>query len=107
MPGMVICDRHDIGGISTSYHPSAEGPAIIIYDGYIGGAGLSAKAYELIERVVTLAETIVSECRCIDGCPACIFSPKCGNDNKPLDKEGAARLLLMLREAIEGCNPMR
>ncbi len=101
MPGVVICDRHDIGGISTAFHPAAEGPAIIIYDGYIGGAGLSAKAYELVFRVASLAEAMVRECRCIDGCPACIFSPKCGNDNQPLDKAGAAALLRALRDAIE------
>jgi DEAD/DEAH box helicase domain-containing protein len=100
MPGMVICDRHDIGGISTSYHPAAEGPAIIIYDGYTGGAGLSVKAYELIEGIVDLAFGIVAECRCIDGCPACILSPKCGNDNKPLDKAGATALLRSLGDAI-------
>ena len=106
MPGVVICDRYDIGGISTACHPATEGPAIIIYDGYIGGAGLSAKAYELISKVASLAEAIVSECRCIDGCPACIFSPKCGNDNQPLDKAGARVLLGSLCETIQGAEPM-
>ena len=101
MPGAVICDRYDIGGISTSCHPKTGTPAIIIYDGYIGGAGLSVKAYELIRTITTLAEAIVSECRCIDGCPACIFSPKCGNDNQPLDKSGAGLLLRTLREALK------
>ena len=102
MPGVVICDRYDIGGISTAFHPATEGPAIIIYDGYIGGAGLSEKAYDLIVQVASLAEAILCECRCIDGCPACIFSPKCGNDNQPLDKSGAAVLLRSLRKAIVG-----
>ncbi|MCP1715644.1 DEAD/DEAH box helicase domain-containing protein [Methanocalculus alkaliphilus] len=93
MPGLVICDRNDIGGISTRYHPAADGPAIIIYDGYTGGAGLAAKAYHLTREIADLAATIVGECRCYDGCPACIFSPKCGSDNKPLDKGGSAVLL--------------
>jgi DEAD/DEAH box helicase domain-containing protein len=106
MPGVVICDRYDIGGISTACHPATEGPAIIIYDGYIGGAGLSQKAYDLVFRVASLAEAIVSECRCTDGCPACIFSPKCGNDNQPLDKAGARILLGALCEKMKGAEPM-
>ncbi len=106
MPGVVICDRYDIGGISTACHPATEGPAIIIYDGYIGGAGLSQKAYDLVFRVASLAEAIVSECRCTDGCPACIFSPKCGNDNQPLDKAGARVLLGSLCEKMKGAEPM-
>nr|WP_281412421.1 Zn-binding domain-containing protein [Methanocalculus chunghsingensis] len=102
MPGLVICDRNDIGGISTRYHPAVDGPAIIIYDGYTGGAGLAAKAYHLTGEIADLAATIVDECRCYDGCPACIFSPKCGNENKPLDKEGSAVLLHSLRKMNEG-----
>ena len=34
-----------------------------------------------------------SECRCRDGCPSCVQSPKCGNLNEMLDKGAAARLL--------------
>nr|WP_256472513.1 DEAD/DEAH box helicase [Methanocalculus sp. AMF5] len=106
MPGVVLCDRYDIGGLSTSSHPAAAGPAVIIYDGYLGGAGLAAKAYDLIGSIIALAGEIVTECRCIDGCPACIFSPKCGNDNQPLDKEGAKVLLrLLLLILQQPCSP--
>ncbi|RQD83735.1 MAG: DEAD/DEAH box helicase [Methanocalculus sp. MSAO_Arc2] len=97
MPGFIICDRNDIGGCSTAYHPAADGPAVLIYDGYIGGAALAAKAYHLIGKIANLAATIVAECRCYNGCPACIFSPKCGNDNTPLDKKGAEVLLQAIK----------
>jgi DEAD/DEAH box helicase domain-containing protein len=93
MPLHVMCDRRDIGGFSTMCHPDTGQPTIFIYDGFEGGVGLSEKAVELIVDIVTMTRELVGSCVCDVGCPACIYSPKCGNDNKPLDKEAVIVLL--------------
>ena len=92
-PIYAMCDRRDIGGVSTSFHPDTKNPTIFIYDGFEGGIGISEtlylKIYELWEKTFQLIEN----CECTDGCPSCIFSPKCGNENEPLDKKAAILIL--------------
>ena len=41
LPLFAICDRWDIGGLSTPFHPETGGPVWFIYDGYPGGAGIA------------------------------------------------------------------
>ncbi|HOT85504.1 MAG TPA: DEAD/DEAH box helicase [Methanofastidiosum sp.] len=101
MPFHVMCDRWDIGGISTNFHPSTGKPTVFIYDGFEGGIGLSEKAYELFNEIVGTSLELVEECNCSVGCPSCIYSPKCGNDNKPMDKKGAIFLLEKIK--ANGC----
>ena len=93
MPIVVLCDRRDLGGISTILHRDTLKPSIFVYDGHIGGVGLTEAAYGHFQRVVQLALDRVTSCPCKDGCPSCVYSPKCGNNNKPLDKHGAQVLL--------------
>jgi len=93
IPFHVMCDRFDIGGVSTPDHRDTKMATIFIYDGFEGGIGLTEKAYELIEEIAKMTYELVKDCKCEEGCPACIYSPKCGNDNKPLDKEGTVFIL--------------
>jgi DEAD/DEAH box helicase domain-containing protein len=93
MPLFVMCDRWDIGGLSTPAFGEQGKPAVFVYDGYEGGIGLSEKAFLLLPELFTASRFLVQDCRCEDGCPSCIYSPKCGNDNVPLDKETAAAIL--------------
>jgi len=93
MPFYVMCDRWDIGGVSTPHHPDTANPTVFIYDGFEGGIGLTEKAFELIENIIKMTLELVRDCNCESGCPACIFSPKCGNENEPLDKKGTILLL--------------
>ncbi|MEK7847578.1 MAG: Zn-binding domain-containing protein, partial [Chloroflexota bacterium] len=93
LPLFALCDRNDIGGLSHPAHPDTGGPEVFIYDGYPGGVGIAEKGYELVEALWRATLELVRDCPCEEGCPSCVQSPKCGNNNQPLDKE-AARLLL-------------
>ena len=93
LPLFAMCDRNDIGGVSTPLHPNTGKPQVFIYDGHAGGIGIAEKGYELIEELWAATLRAVEECPCEDGCPGCIQSPKCGNGNYPLDKGVAAMLL--------------
>ena len=93
MPLFAICDRSDIGGLSTAYHHETAGAAIFVHDGYHGGAGIAPAAYAAGEDLVPATLQTLRRCPCSAGCPSCVQSPKCGNFNEPLSKEGAIRLL--------------
>ncbi|MCF8031645.1 MAG: DEAD/DEAH box helicase [Desulfarculaceae bacterium] len=100
-PLFALCDRDDIGGISIPLHPQTGKAAVFIYDGVPGGVGLAEKGFSIIEELLERVVELLDRCDCEDGCPACVFSPKCGSGNKPLDKAGAlhlTRLLLGLEE---------
>jgi DEAD/DEAH box helicase domain-containing protein len=93
LPLIAMCDRWDIGGLSTAYHHQTGRPTIFIYDGHPGGVGITRAGYEQFERLVDDAMRLISECPCAAGCPSCVQSPKCGNLNEPLNKKGSVELL--------------
>ena len=93
LPLIAMCDRWDIGGLSTAYHPQTGRPTIFIYDGHPGGVGITRTGYHGFERLVDDAHRLIAECPCESGCPSCVQSPKCGNLNEPLNKNGAIELL--------------
>jgi len=93
LPLFALCDRNDIGGISTQLHPDTGKAQIFIYDACPGGIGIAEKGFEIIEELWRATLDLIRECPCQEGCPSCIQSPKCGNNNKPLDK-GAGEMLL-------------
>jgi DEAD/DEAH box helicase domain-containing protein len=101
MPFHVMCDRWDIGGVSAPNHPDTKNPTVFIYDGFEGGIGLTEKAFELIIEILKMSYELVKDCKCEDGCPACIYSPKCGNENNPLDKKTT---ILILEELLNLMN---
>jgi DEAD/DEAH box helicase domain-containing protein len=93
LPLLAMCDRWDIGGLSTNIHFQTGQPTIFIYDGHPGGVGIARRGFDEFERLVGDASRLVGECPCADGCPSCIQSPKCGNLNEPLHKAGSLQLM--------------
>jgi DEAD/DEAH box helicase domain-containing protein len=99
LPLIAMCDRWDIGGLSTAFHQQTGRPTIFIYDGHPGGVGITRLGFKLFEVLVGDALRLISECPCERGCPSCVQSPKCGNLNEPLNKNGARELLLRMEGA--------
>ncbi len=99
LPLIAMCDRWDIGGLSTNAHPQTGGPTIFIYDGHPGGVGITRRGFDQFSRLVDDAQLLIGECPCQTGCPSCVQSPKCGNLNEPLSKRGSLELLRRLRSA--------
>ena len=93
LPLFALCDRNDIGGVSTALHPDTGKPQVFIYDGHPGGVGIAEHGYDVVEQLWATTLDVVRQCPCTDGCPSCIHSPKCGNNNHPLDKATAIRFL--------------
>jgi DEAD/DEAH box helicase domain-containing protein len=98
LPLFAMCDRLDIGGLSTPHHPDTAQAQIFIYDAFPGGVGIAEKGFELLTQLWKATLETISECPCESGCPSCIQSPKCGNNNEPLDKEAAILILHGLLE---------
>lgn len=97
-PLFALCDRDDIGGISTPQHEQVCRAAVFIYDGHPGGVGLAHHIFGRVEELLQKTKALVEGCPCEDGCPSCIHSPKCGSGNKPLDKKACLQVLTYLLE---------
>jgi DEAD/DEAH box helicase domain-containing protein len=93
LPLFAMCDRNDLGGLSTVGHSQTGRPTVFIHDSCQGGVGFSERGYEEIEALLEETLKAIFSCPCPDGCPSCIQSPKCSNFNRPLDKEGAVLIL--------------
>ena len=93
LPLWAMCDRWDIGGLSTNIHPQTLRPTVFVYDGHPGGVGITERGFDEFEGWVEDTAELLRACPCSSGCPSCVQSPKCGNLNEMLDKSGASTFL--------------
>ena len=104
-PLLVMADRNDLGGLATQYHPQLNSPAVFIYDGIPGGAGLTREAFKRADSLLKNTLNAIQGCGCESGCPSCVQSPKCGSGNRPIDKTAAVFILEQLMHRAKSYSP--
>jgi DEAD/DEAH box helicase domain-containing protein len=93
LPLFAMCDRWDIGGLSTNVHEQTGRPTVFVYEGHAGGVGIAERGFGCFAEWVADTARLLARCPCRTGCPSCVQSPKCGNLNELLDKAAARALL--------------
>lgn len=105
LPLVASCDRWDIGGLSTASHQDTGLATVFVYDGHQGGAGFAERGFAAAAEWLSATRDAIAGCECSAGCPSCVYSPKCGNGNDPLDKAGAVRLLTAVVDRVRRGGP--
>ena len=102
LPVYAMCDRWDVGGLSTAMSPDTSRPSIFVYDAIEGGVGFAERAYEMSKEWSASSLKSLQGCKCIqeNGCPSCIQSPKCGNNNTPLHRKGAELVMKFISQQL-------
>ncbi|VDG75638.1 ATP-dependent RNA helicase [Actinobaculum suis] len=101
LPFFATCDRWDLGGLSTALHADTGCATVIVHDAIPGGSGCAERGYDAGARWIAATLDLVDSCPCDSGCPRCIQSPKCGNNNEPLHKKAAIAFLRLLLDALQ------
>lgn len=102
----------DLGGISMG-----TSGMIFIHDGVTGGSGASRALYDRLEMAFERGASIIGECPCRSesGCPRCIMSYRCGNNNQYLHKMAALEIFkrinsgeqtTLLLDSLKGHKPI-
>jgi DEAD/DEAH box helicase domain-containing protein len=68
----LMCSPNDIGVVAEQRSPATKAPTLTVYDNTPGGMGLSVRLYDLHERLLLDSLSLVRDCPCLEGCPACV-----------------------------------
>jgi DEAD/DEAH box helicase domain-containing protein len=87
-PLTLMCDPGDIEVVAESRSPLTQAPTIVIYESVAAGVGFSQRLFEQHHDLLPAALELVSDCRCRDGCPACVGPPgEIGPDTKQVTRQ--------------------
>jgi DEAD/DEAH box helicase domain-containing protein len=103
-PLYLMCDPADIQVSVEGRNPVTRAPTVVIYERVAAGVGFSQRLFELNNQLLASALEMVTDCRCRDGCPACVGPP---GDIGPDTKETTITLLKILNESIDKRQPSR
>lgn len=96
-------------GLSEQEEPTSGGqgssnaaflPTLFIYDNFPGGVGFSPQIFDRFPELLEQAETLLVNCECEDGCPACVGPPKEDGDGVGSTKLVALELISGARRSI-------
>lgn len=87
-PSLCLCDEQNIEtDVSlTEVAPSEWKSALYLFDTIEGGVGYAEKIFEVFSEALKLALTIIEECPCAAGCPACVTSLPPGVEDEELEQ---------------------
>ncbi len=92
-PLFLMCDPGDIQVGAEAMNPLTKAPTIVVYERVAAGVGFSQRLFELHDMLLAAALELVSDCRCRDGCPACVGPP---GDIGPETKRMTRQLLRII-----------
>ncbi len=74
-PLFLMCDPRDIEVLAERRNPLTQLPTVVIYERIAAGVGFSERLYSIYHQLLESAAELVNDCRCRDGCPACVGPP--------------------------------
>ncbi|MGD2079472.1 MAG: DUF1998 domain-containing protein, partial [Chloroflexota bacterium] len=92
-PLFLMCDPGDIQVSAENRNPVTQAPTVVVYERIPAGVGFSQRLFELHDQLLASARELVADCRCRDGCPACVGPP---GEIGPKTKVATGRLLAIL-----------
>ena len=87
-PLFLMCDPGDIQVSAESLSPLTKAPTVVVYERVSAGVGFSQRLFELHQELLNASLELVTDCRCRDGCPACVGPPgEIGPETKQITKK--------------------